>query len=698
MHLINTKSLELESFSASKIPSYAILSHTWQDEEITFEDITSGHARLQDAKRKKGWRKIAGSCHKAERHHLAYIWIDTCCINKDSSAELSEAINSMFQWYQSAEVCLAYLSDVDQSPDFRFSRWFTRGWTLQELIAPQVIYFYGRQWQYVGSKEELSHAIAQITRIDPQILANPSLVRQASVSQRMSWAATRQTERPEDIAYCLLGIFDINMPLIYGEGMKAFLRLQEEIMKEFQDYTLFTWSLPYDDKHYHWVYKAALEDKGVLALHPTCFEDSADFVPYQSPDTEIISTPRGIRLQAVLIEGLGGEPQSLALYCFSLSSPDEVICIAVDVDFTTGRCYRKASRGPFRVKFKDTCRRQASSMLLHKTGKGLGSERAFLNSVSIGRRAKDLHLLDAFIGNPVDVSRDDDDLACEVAEKYLPWDHDTQACLFPQPDSLRYAWLVIQDGNSPTKFLLLVRLSQSNPALTIKNVSIKLSWTTDLPQWIMTDLKAYKSGQPSSTELIIFQGEAHEYLRFRVALVHSTTVGRVAYVVEPERVYQGHLWNNTFELCAEEIKHHPMRNRSPQSSTSSLDQQEPLLPSLGISPPEVSLRRQPRPDVSHGQLLCTCCFDNDKDFRAVGYVDLSASESTVDKEIMQGAWDAACDRRFDFFETHPASVTTAVVQPFPHEVNAPATTLDHTVPEKKLNPRFVVKRKRVGST
>lgn len=163
MHLINTDSLELESFSASKIPEYAILSHTWQEEEVTYEDIK--HSRTDDPafKTKKGWQKILGASAKAQDHLLDYLWVDTCCIDKTSSAELSEAINSMFQWYGAAGICFAYLSDVPHDSsleDDKFdlldtSRWFTRGWTLQELIAPRRIEFYGKDWQYLGNKASL---------------------------------------------------------------------------------------------------------------------------------------------------------------------------------------------------------------------------------------------------------------------------------------------------------------------------------------------------------------------------------------------------------------------------------------------------------------------------------------------------------------------------------------------------------------
>jgi len=170
-----------------------------------------------------------------------------CCIDKTSSAELSEAINSMFRWYQKASVCYAYLADVlkDTDPDkdpeeFSRSRWFTRGWTLQELVAPKNVVFYSRSWKNIGTKERLCNTISTITGIDIDTLLGED-VTFVSVANKMSWASGRRTTRTEDMAYCLLGIFDVNMPLLYGEGKKAFLRLQEEILRSSYDHSLFAW-------------------------------------------------------------------------------------------------------------------------------------------------------------------------------------------------------------------------------------------------------------------------------------------------------------------------------------------------------------------------------------------------------------------------------------------------------------------------
>jgi hypothetical protein len=135
----------------------------------------------------------------------------------------------MYRWYQESQVCYAYLCDVpagdvvggDQLSDFRNSQWFTRGWTLQELLAPNMIIFFDKAWGEIGTKASLSKPIKVITGIDD--LYN---FRSASVAQKMSWAARRKTTRVEDRAYSLMGIFNIHMPTLYGEGERAFLRLQ----------------------------------------------------------------------------------------------------------------------------------------------------------------------------------------------------------------------------------------------------------------------------------------------------------------------------------------------------------------------------------------------------------------------------------------------------------------------------------------
>ncbi|KAI0353254.1 HET-domain-containing protein [Trametes cingulata] len=195
--------------------------------------------------------KIKDACHTARDRGYRFIWIDSCCIDKASSAELSEAINSMFLWYTLADVCFVYLEDVPSSPSdgpqtgegsaFWESRWHTRGWTLQELIAPAYVLFLASDWSAIGTKTELASALAQRTGIDVAVLVHMAPLRRISVADRMRWASARETTRVEDEAYCLMGIFGVHIPTIYGEGRKAFVRLQEQIINTISDQSVFAW-------------------------------------------------------------------------------------------------------------------------------------------------------------------------------------------------------------------------------------------------------------------------------------------------------------------------------------------------------------------------------------------------------------------------------------------------------------------------
>ncbi|KAI8626776.1 hypothetical protein F5Y19DRAFT_478266 [Xylariaceae sp. FL1651] len=190
------------------------------------------------------------------------------------------AINSMFRWYRNAKICFAYLSDIPSSTATSTqngvtswetaswnSRWFTRGWTLQQLIAPDVFHFYGRGWNYVGEKSLYRHDIHSITGIDIDILENSDALPTVPVARRMSWAAKRRITKIEDMAYCLLGIFDVNMPMIYGEGAKAFLKLQEEIAKTTNDLSLFAWTSQAetrdDRRHMHLAREFSITNNGL---------------------------------------------------------------------------------------------------------------------------------------------------------------------------------------------------------------------------------------------------------------------------------------------------------------------------------------------------------------------------------------------------------------------------------------------------
>ncbi|KAH8699387.1 ankyrin repeat-containing domain protein [Phaeosphaeriaceae sp. PMI808] len=223
----------LYEFFGDEVPPYAILSHTWgsDEDEVTFEDLSS-----RSGVQKPGYSKIRLCADQAEKDGLRYFWIDTCNIDKKSSAELSEAINCMFRWYENAIVCYVYLKDVTQenfSLAFPQSRWFTRGWTLQELIAPSKVLFFAADGTRLGDKTSLCHQIQKITNIPVGVLQGRSL-QEYSTNERMSWAKGRSTRRPEDAVYSLFGLVSINMPLIYGEGYKgASKRLHIELSREF---------------------------------------------------------------------------------------------------------------------------------------------------------------------------------------------------------------------------------------------------------------------------------------------------------------------------------------------------------------------------------------------------------------------------------------------------------------------------------
>lgn len=257
--MLNTTTFELvdtsdPAFQAS--PKYAILSHRWAAQESTFQDYDPATIRAPDAKTRcyspQAW-KIRGACAQARADNLNWLWIDTCCINKESSAELSEAINSMFRWYRNSFVCYVYLNDVTVNTGFRvcdrsgtrrgsaYSEWFYRGWTLQELLAPEVLAFFDRDWRCIGSRSALADSIEDITGIGAEYLDGSKNMKDACIAVKMSWMAGRKTTRIEDRAYSLLGVFDINLTPVYGEREKSFLRLQRALLEQCTDESLFAW-------------------------------------------------------------------------------------------------------------------------------------------------------------------------------------------------------------------------------------------------------------------------------------------------------------------------------------------------------------------------------------------------------------------------------------------------------------------------
>src|SRR3569833_605988 len=260
-----------------------ILSHRWGAlaDEVTFQDMAGGGGGGGGfaGKSKKGYQKLEQFCLTALEYGLDYAWIDTCCIDKSSSAELSEAINSMYVWYEEARVCFAYLEDVPRDDDprardsrFRRSAWFTRGWTLQELVAPSHVFFFAGDWspRPLGDRSSLADIITDVTKIPKDVLVDRSRLSTFSIAQKMSWASRRQTTRVEDEAYSLMGLRCVSMPTIFGEGRRAVIRLQDEIMRNGHDHSIFAWDIPPGSRR---------DCFGMLAESPRFFEHSAEYVP-----------------------------------------------------------------------------------------------------------------------------------------------------------------------------------------------------------------------------------------------------------------------------------------------------------------------------------------------------------------------------------------------------------------------------------
>lgn len=266
-----------------------------------FEAVSATH--------KKGHQKILAFCEKAKAQGIQWCWIDTCGIDKMSSAELSEAINSMYAWYEKSKVCMVYLEDVEAQvqtdgsilyPDFRRSCWFARGWTLQELIAPRNVDFYSTDWKYIGDKQRMAHRLSSITHVDKHVLLGSMPVRTSSVAKIISWASHRATTRKEDIAYCMIRLFGIHMPLLYGEGDRAYIRLQEEILKQSSDQSLFAWNPLLCEKSIPSL-PSGISLCGIFAPSPVCFAGAGDVTPLTGYwDTESTFTNRGVRLRMPL--------------------------------------------------------------------------------------------------------------------------------------------------------------------------------------------------------------------------------------------------------------------------------------------------------------------------------------------------------------------------------------------------------------
>ena len=277
---------------------YAIMSHCWcaagSAEEMQFEELNEATLKtVRDLRNRSGYRKIVESCLLARKEGLEWLWVDTCCIMRGSKTELSEAVNSMYQWYRNSEICFAYLHDVkfpsSTEPDAEMfptsngrPKWFSCSWTLQELLGPRVIHFFDQDWHLIGDKGELAPKLTEITGIPADILAHglphPDDPCRPSAAQIMSWAADRKASTREDLAYALMGIFEVHMPTKYGEHQNAFRRLQVSIIKEYNDHSIFSWF--------------GKERPGsILADDPSYFRGSADVVRLDPCDVFIRKCP-----------------------------------------------------------------------------------------------------------------------------------------------------------------------------------------------------------------------------------------------------------------------------------------------------------------------------------------------------------------------------------------------------------------------
>ncbi|KAK4501870.1 hypothetical protein PRZ48_007679 [Zasmidium cellare] len=322
MRLINVHTLEFGEFFEIEAPPYAILSHRWSTDEITYKDFLKGRNHNSE-----GFRKVSEFCafirdfcfcddSEDDPQPVDWAWVDTCCIDKKSSAELSETINAMYRYYQEAHLCVVYLVDLEcrEGEDARDSlqqcSWFWRGWTLQELIAPPALMFCDPHWSVYGTMKDTStmdDAILQrfplirsvgdlladvsaITKIPQACLTGNKRHEAYTIAQRMSWAAHRSTTRTEDEAYCLLGIFEVNMPLIYGEGLRAFERLQEEIIKRTTDQSILAWTNPPTSSF-------------LLAPRPRCFTDCGEVDLFPTLDASLWNmTNLGLEMHSDLLQ------------------------------------------------------------------------------------------------------------------------------------------------------------------------------------------------------------------------------------------------------------------------------------------------------------------------------------------------------------------------------------------------------------
>ncbi|KAL4069896.1 hypothetical protein V8B97DRAFT_2049062 [Scleroderma yunnanense] len=254
MDTVQQSSVTVFEFHPNETTAYTILSHWWNEQEVNYDEMVElvKTEENDEIRQRFGYKVILGSCEQAKRDGCKWLWVDICCIDKCSSADLSEVINSTYRWYEKSRVCYAYLHDVRGS-SLPVDCWGDRvttmdGWVrtrclvslTHKMIAPNNVQFFNNDWQPIGNKRTFSYILSRITRVPQHILRYGLSSNSPCVVQIMLWAANRTTTRVEDGAYSLLGLLDVNMPALYGEGKKAFHPLQLDIIRTSNDQSIFT--------------------------------------------------------------------------------------------------------------------------------------------------------------------------------------------------------------------------------------------------------------------------------------------------------------------------------------------------------------------------------------------------------------------------------------------------------------------------
>ena len=321
MRLLNTSTFQFETIPEQKLDAseekYAVLSHRWgaSEDEVLYADVMSGAFS-----HKNGFAKLKGFCDKARQLGCTYCWADTCCINKKDPSEMSKAINSMYRWYQRSHIGIVYLADVP-TKHMLDSEWFDRGWTLQELIGPKAASFYDCNWNLIGTKSDLLAHLHSKTGIRKDVLSHDTKPSTCSIAQRMSWAASRVTTETEDVAYSLLGIFGVSMPLLYGEGEKAFLRLQRAIIDQSKDESIFAWAMDSKNSEDRSIFR------GLLAPSPASYIKCGDVISTRG--SEGFSEENGRISINLWTFPYSMETYHAILNCTFRASPEDRIAITV---------------------------------------------------------------------------------------------------------------------------------------------------------------------------------------------------------------------------------------------------------------------------------------------------------------------------------------------------------------------------------